>query len=96
MLGLVISTVVSVLIFNFIDPEAAITLKEKTIDATVQMMRNFDTPENVVNETVEKMREQPNQFSLGNLFKQLAIQLVIFSVIGLIASLIMKKSDENA
>lgn len=95
-IGLIISTAVSIIIFNVIDPEAAIALKEKTIDSTVEMMRNFGAPEEAVEETLTKMEEQKNQFSIGPQIQSTVIFLVIQAVIGLIIALVMKKSDENA
>lgn len=96
LIGLIVASVVAIVLFNVIDPDAAITLKEKTIEGTAEMMRNWNAPEESIVETVEKMREQPNQFSIGSVLQSLVIQLVIFSIIGLIAALIMKKSDDNA
>ncbi len=96
LLGLVVASIVSIVLFNFIDPDAAITLKEKTIEATAETMRNWNAPEETIIQTVEQMREQPNQFSIGSVLQSLVIQLVIYSIIGLIAALIMKKSDDNA
>ncbi|RAJ16894.1 DUF4199 domain-containing protein [Olleya aquimaris] len=95
LIGILISSVVSVIIFNFIDPEAALTLKEKIIEASVEMMRSFNAPEDDIAEAVIKMEEAPSQFAIGSLVQSLFIQLVIYSVIGLIASLIMKKTNED-
>ncbi|MCK5400575.1 MAG: DUF4199 domain-containing protein [Flavobacteriaceae bacterium] len=94
LIGLVISTVVSYLIFNIIDPEAANVIKEKTIEASIAMMEGFGAPAETIAEAVDKM-EKDNQFSVGNVVKSLAIQLVIFSVIGLIVAAIMKKNPET-
>lgn len=96
LIGLIVASVVSIVLFNVIDPDAAIVLKEKTIEGTAEMMRNWNAPEESIIETVEKMREQPNQFSIGNVLQSFVFQLILFSVIGLIASLIMKKADHNA
>ena len=96
LIGLIVASVVAIVLFNVIDPDAAITLKEKTIENTAEMMRNWNAPEESIIQTVEQMREQPNQFSIGSVLQSLVIQLVIYSVIGLIAALIMKKSDDNA
>ena len=95
-IGIIISTIVGIVIFNIIDPEAAVTLQEKIIDSTVQMMRNFGAPEDAVAEAVEKMEAEENMFSIGNTLWGLAKQLIGFSVVGLIVALIMKKSDQNA
>ncbi|RSK39323.1 DUF4199 domain-containing protein [Mangrovimonas spongiae] len=96
LIGIAISSVVSILIFNVIDPEAAIVLKEKIVDSQVQMMRNFGAPEEAVAEAVEKMETEGNMFSIGNVVQSLVFQLVGFSIVGLIVALVLKKNEENA
>ncbi|MFD1615518.1 DUF4199 domain-containing protein [Gelatiniphilus marinus] len=91
-LGLAISTLVSILIFNFIDPDAAIALKEKIIDSTVQMMQNFGAPEGAIAETVEKMEADESMFAIGKVLQSLAFQLIGYSVVGLIVALVVKKN----
>ena len=92
-IGLLISTVVTYVLFNIIDPDAAETLKQKTIEASINMMEGFRTPPEVVAEAVDQM-EKTDNFSLGNIAKSMAIQIAFFGVIGLIASLVMKKTEE--
>ncbi|MGK0252647.1 MAG: hypothetical protein ACI9OE_000088 [Mariniflexile sp.] len=94
LLGLVISTFVSYLLFNFIDTEASEVLKEKTIEKTVQMMESFNVPNEGIAEAVEKIESQ-DQFSIGNIIKGLAGYLVFFSIIGLIVAAAMKKSNPD-
>ncbi|NNC50003.1 MAG: DUF4199 domain-containing protein [Flaviramulus sp.] len=95
-LGLAISTVVSIIIFNFIDPDAAIALKEKILNSTVEMMENFGAPEDAIAETVEKMEEEENMFAIGKVLQSLAFQLIGYSVVGLIAALVVKKNNPDA
>ena len=95
-IGILISMVISIIIFNFVDPEAAIALKEKTIEATIQMMRNFNAPEEAVAQTLEQMEAQKNQFSIAPQLQSNAIFLIIQAVIGLIIALIVKRNPENA
>ena len=95
LIGLLISTLVSFLLFNVIDTDAADVLKEKTIEKTVEMMENFNTPTEVIAETVEQMESQ-NQYSIGNVTKGLAGYLVVFSIIGLIVAAAMKKNNPEA
>ena len=95
LVGLLISTVVSYILFNFVDPEAANTLKELTIEKTVSMMEGFGTPVEAIAEAVDKIESQ-NQYSIGNIAKGLAGYLVFFSIIGLIVAAIMKKSNPDA
>ena len=95
LIGLLISTLVSFLLFNVIDTDAADVLKEKTIEKTVEMMEGFNTPTEVIAESVEQMESQ-NQYSIGNITKSLAGYLVVFSIIGLIVAAAMKKSNTEA
>ncbi|SFZ92521.1 Protein of unknown function [Flaviramulus basaltis] len=94
-IGLLISTLVSFLLFNFIDTDAAEVLKEKTIEKTVEMLEGFNTPSDVIAQTVEQIESQ-NQYSIGNIFKGLAGYLVFFSIIGLIVAAVMKKNNPDA
>jgi len=93
--GILISMVISIAIFNFVDPEAAIALKEKTIEASVQMMRSFNAPEEAVATAVEQMEAQKNQFSIAPQLQSNAIFLIIQAVIGLIVALIVKRDPET-
>lgn len=94
LIGLLISSVVSFLIFNVVDTEAAETLKQKTIEQTVQMMEGFNTPAEAIDQTVENMESQ-NQFGIVGILKSLAFQLVLFSIIGLIVAAVMKKNNPD-
>ena len=94
-LGLFISILVSYILFNFIDPEAAAVLKEITIEKTVQMMEGFNSPSDIIDQAVENMEAQ-NNYSLANIAKSLAGYLVMFSIIGLIVSAAMKKKHPDA
>ncbi|AJR03476.1 DUF4199 domain-containing protein [Siansivirga zeaxanthinifaciens] len=94
-LGLVISTFVSYILFNFIDTEAANVLKEKTIEKTVEMLKGFNTPSEVIAQSVEQIESQ-NQYSIGNILKGLAGYTVFFSIIGLIVAAALKKNKPKA
>ena len=94
-LGLFISILVSYILFNFIDPEAAAVLKEITIEKTVQMMEGFNSPSDIIDQAVENMEAQ-NNYSLANIAKSLAGYLVMFSIIGLIVAAAMKKKHPDA
>ncbi len=94
LIGLVISTLVSYLLFNFIDTDAAAVIKEQTIEKTVEMLEGFNTPSDVIAQSVEQIESQ-DQFSIGNIIKGLAGYLVLFSIIGLIVAAAMKKSNPD-
>ncbi len=94
-IGLAINVLVSAILFNFIDPEAAEFIKEKTVEVTIQMMEGFGAPAETIAEAVENIESQ-NQYSLVNILKSLVWSLVLQSVIGLIVAAIMKKTNPDA
>ena len=51
--------------FSFIDPDAAEEIKKITIEATVNTMKGFNAPVEVIAASVEEM-EKTDQFSLGS------------------------------
>lgn len=93
--GVLVSTAVSILLFNFIDPDAAVLLKEKIVETTVNMMQGFGAPAESIAEAVEKIESQ-DQFSVLNQLKSVAWQLLFYIIVGLIVAAIMKKSDVDA
>ena len=93
--GTLISTVVGIVIFALVDPDAAQYLNEKIIEMTVQTMESFGSPQDAIDETVSKM-EGTNNFSVGMQTQSYFVRRVIFSVIGLIVALAFKKKDPNA
>lgn len=95
MLGTLISTLVGILIFNFIDPEAARTLQEMMLENTRQMMENWGTPQAAIDEAMAAAAEN-DTFSIGAKLQQYVIGLVIFCVVGLIVALSVRKKDPNA
>ena len=58
LIGIVISALVSIVVFNFIDPEAANVLQEKIIDLQMQRLENFNVPTEAIAQAMEKMEEQ--------------------------------------
>lgn len=95
LVAVLISTLVSYLLFNVIDPEAAVTLKEMTIEKTVAIMEGFNAPIDAIEKSVTQMEEQ-DQYSIGNVLKGLAGNLVVMSIIGLIVAAAMKKNNPDA
>ncbi|TYB77260.1 DUF4199 domain-containing protein [Bizionia myxarmorum] len=96
LIGLVISSIISFVIFNVIDQEASVVLQEKIIETQVEMMRGFGTPEESIAGIVEEMQKQENLYSLTNILQGIVFQLVGFSVVGLIVALVVKKEPIEA
>ena len=94
-LGIGISFAVSIILFNYIDTEAAITIKEIAVEKTIAMMEGFNTPPDQIAKQVEAM-ENNDLFSFKSQIFQIAQSLVFFTIIGLIVAAIMKKSKPDS
>lgn len=88
-IGIVIAKIFEYILFNFIDPSAKEQILEISINKAVEMMEKFDTPKEVLKETVKSMKET-DQFSIGSIIKGSAMGIVFSSIIGLIVAAIMK------
>ncbi|MDO1500998.1 DUF4199 domain-containing protein [Winogradskyella maritima] len=94
-IGILISSVVLFVLFNFIDPESAVMLKEMGLEKSREMMEGFGMAEAQINEAMAKA-EQQDSFSITTQALGYAQALVFYSIIGLIVALIMKRKDPNA
>ena len=90
LIGIALSVLYNVLLFNVIDPESAIRLKELTLESTVQMLQKFGTPTSAIKETVEKMKDY-NQFSPIEQAKGSIWSIVGAAIFGAILAAIFKK-----
>ena len=93
--GLAISTAVGILIFSIIDTELGAYLNEQSYEMARSLMERFDTPEEIMNESLKELKEVDN-FSIVNQAKSYVSGLIMQAVIGLLIGLIFKKTDPNA
>jgi len=94
-IGLGISVLTSILIFNLVDPGAAEYLNEQVLEITRSMMERFGAPEAEIDKALAEM-EGKNNYSVGNQLQSFVFQLIFYSVFGLLIALIMKRKDPNA
>ena len=94
-IGFIISTLFSILLFNYIDPEAKAILTENIIKYTVEMMQKFGAKPADLNKMIEEMRSTDSFGVMGQL-KGFAFNTILYSIIGLIASLILKKDKPQS
>lgn len=94
-LGLLISTIVGIIIFNVFDPEAAETVKEISIEKSREMMERFGGSESQIEKELIKI-EASEPFSLETQIKNYFGFLAFMLVIGLLVALIFKRKDPNA
>ncbi|PWA05403.1 DUF4199 domain-containing protein [Flavobacterium psychrotolerans] len=89
-LGFFISTAFSILLFNLIDPEAKTIITENIIKYSVTMMEKFGTKAADINKMIEEMQKSDPFGTMGQV-KGFAFNLIVYSIIGLIISLIIKR-----
>ena len=92
--GLLINVLVGILIFVFIDPDAAAFLQERVMESARSMMESFGAPEEEINKAIADM-ENENSYLLGKQLQAYIFQLVFYSVFGLLVALVMKKNDPS-
>lgn len=89
-IGLVISTLFSIVLFNLIDPEAKAVISENVIKYTVDMMQNFGAKAADINKVIADMKKT-DSFGPGGQLQGLLFNVIIYSIIGLITALVIKK-----
>jgi hypothetical protein len=93
-IGILISLIFNILLFNVIDPSAKETVKELSIEAAVKMMQKFGTPTSVIKEAIEKM-EDTNQFDVLELIKGSITSLIVSAIFGVIFAAIFKSKPSH-
>ena len=93
-IGLLISTIMTILIFIIIDPELQSVVKELTINKTTEFMQDMGANTEQISEAVDGIREQDN-YSISSQIKGYFSTLLVFSIIGSLISLILKKKREE-
>lgn len=89
LIGILISTLFNILLFNFIDPSAKDTLNELMIKYTANMMQKLGTPASAINEAIAKMKDN-NPYSTLELLKGSVFSIVFSSIFGLILAAFFK------
>ena len=92
--GTLMSSIVIIVIFTYIDPEAAIYLNEQVLIFTKETMERIGLPQEAIIAAIEEASEKDN-FSLGAQTQAFVFRLVFYAVIGLIIGLIVKKTDSK-
>lgn len=88
-IGIGISVVFNIVLFNIIDPSAKDTLNDIIIKYTSEMMQKFGAPSTAINEALKKMQEN-NPYSTIELLKGSVFSIIGSSLFGLLLALIFK------
>lgn len=88
-IGIAISVIFNILLFNVIDTEAKDTIQENLIEFQVNMLKKSNTPTDQIKEAVEKMSEE-NQFDTVAQLKGSIFSILFSAIFGLILAAIFK------
>ncbi|MGC1205979.1 MAG: DUF4199 domain-containing protein [Flavobacteriaceae bacterium] len=95
LVGLVLSSLASYLLFNFIDTDAADVLKEKSIERMVEVFKTMKKSAEEIETTVNKAKSE-NLYSISNVFQGLIFNYLLpICIIGLLVSAAMQKSKPD-
>ncbi|WP_223551586.1 DUF4199 domain-containing protein [Aestuariivivens sp. NBU2969] len=96
LIGSTIVTLVSFILFNFIDTDAATFLKEKSIEKVVGIYESINMHPDKISETVDKL-EAENLYSIKNSLIALFVNYMLpLCVIGLLVAATMKKNNPDS
>ncbi|PWK17891.1 DUF4199 domain-containing protein [Xanthomarina spongicola] len=90
--GSFIATIIGIVIFTFVDPDAAQFLNEEILIMTKEAMEGFGAPQEVIQEALLEA-EKKNNFALVEQLKAYVWRLLFYSIFGLIVALIVKKNN---
>jgi ABC-type antimicrobial peptide transport system permease subunit len=88
-IGITLSTLFNIILFNLIDPASKETIQQLTIKYAAEMMQKFGAPAASINEAITKMEETDN-FSIGSLIKGMFTSYLVNAVFGLLLAAIFK------
>jgi len=95
-LGITILTLITFILFNFIDVDAANELKEKSIERVIDIYKHSNKTEKDIQELIQKAKSE-NLYSIKNSINTLIRKyLLTLSIIGLLIASAFKKNNPSA
>jgi Protein of unknown function (DUF4199) len=94
-IGSLIYTLFFIVLLNFIDTEAKTIITDNVIKYTVDMMQKFGGKAADINKIIKDMKDSDSFGIIGQL-KGFAYSIVLYSIIGLITALIIKKEKPQS
>ncbi len=85
------TSLLSYILFNFVDPGFKESMLQLTIENTQKMMAKFNTPQDTIDKTIQGMLSK-DLFSLGAITQSFVVGCIFWFVIALIVAAIMKKN----
>lgn len=95
-IGMLISSLFTFILYNFIDPSLIDMLKDATIETTRSMMEKFGAPEDQIDQAMEQIEDTDMDMSMSKVLVQYAQSLIFGLIISLIVSAFVKKNPSIA
>jgi hypothetical protein len=92
--GILISVIFNIILFNIIDPSVKETLKEITIKYMMETMQKFNAPSSVINESMKKLQEN-DPYSVIELIKGSVFKIAFSALFGLLLALVFKSKPSQ-
>jgi len=94
-IGLLISTIVGIILFNYVDPDFAQSLKEKSIQKMVDVYEQFNIEmTDKMEESIEAMKNT-NIYGIPQQIKSYFMGVAFSSILGLLLALILKAKNPD-
>ena len=94
LIGIAISLVFNIILFNFVDPSAKDTIKELTIKYMISTMEKFNAPAATINGAIKDLQEN-DQFSIAGLLKGSLSNIVFCTIFGLVLAAFFKSKSPS-
>lgn len=86
----IVTSLFSFILFNFIDPAFADSMKQVTIEQTQKMMAGFKVPQEEIDKAINKMISE-NMYSFGKIIQSFLFGCILYFIFSLIIAAIVKK-----
>jgi Protein of unknown function (DUF4199) len=89
LIGITALTLFVIVLFNLIDPEAKQVITDMVLETQIKMWQSFGMKANEIRESAQKYRES-DVLGVWSQLMGLALSIVGYSIVGLIAALILR------
>lgn len=94
LIGLTVSTLGTILLFNVIDPSAKEVITEHLMKTMKEMFEKFNMPSSEIKKALNEIKKQ-DSFSISNILTNLPFSIIGYSIIGLIIAAIFKSKSQE-
>jgi hypothetical protein len=91
MMGGVLTTIYTVILFHYIDPDLGQKMKDATIQNTAKFMEDMGAPQEKIDETIDKMKAEPADMNAAKIGKGVLFRLAYYLVFALIMAIFVRK-----